>query len=111
MKPLEPECPVCGVDVSGCTRSVGDDGLERFTQPVKWERLMDGRERPAGGLVHIVGGERCLSDARRAEVARLKKALVWQARGYCIHNTQNDERPCLCAQCENVRECLEGAMG
>lgn len=59
-------CPECGVDVSGCTRSTGADGLERFTQPVKWVTLTDGRERPSGGLVHIVGGERCRSDAGRA---------------------------------------------
>lgn len=43
------------------------------------------------------------------QVARLKRALRWQAKGYAVHNALGDERPCPCPECSNVDECLEEA--
>lgn len=59
------ECPVCGCDVSGCTESVGPDGLRRWTQPIHEEWPLGHNYFPylAGGLGHTEGGTRCLSDA------------------------------------------------
>lgn len=70
-EPVEPPvlaCPICGCDVSGCTLAMGDDGLRRWTQPIKevWHR--DEYRELSGGLVHIEGGKRCLSDA--ADIGR-----------------------------------------
>lgn len=56
-------CPMCGCDVRGCSESVGDDQLRRWTQPVEHTEKADGARILLGGLVHIEGGPRCLRDA------------------------------------------------
>lgn len=57
-------CPICGCDVAGCVETTGSDGLRRWTQATK-EHWPQGSHRPrlSGGLTHIEGGTRCLSDA------------------------------------------------
>lgn len=54
------ECPVCGCDVRGCTETVLDDGRRRWMQ--RTQRV--DKDRIEGGLVHVEGGRRCLSDAK-----------------------------------------------
>lgn len=58
------ECPICGCDVSGCTLTTGDDGMRRWTQPVVEDWHRGSYRELAGGLVHIEGGRRCLSDVK-----------------------------------------------
>lgn len=51
-------CPGCGVDVRGCTETVGGDGRRRWMQPTS----RADRDRIEGGLVHIENGPRCTAD-------------------------------------------------
>lgn len=58
------ECPECGCDVRGCTETTSSDGRRRWAQPVTHAQTPTGARYLTGGLVHVEGGRRCLSDAK-----------------------------------------------
>lgn len=62
-KPRWPRCPICQLDISACTEEEVNGRLQ-WRQPIVHGEHASGWPMIQGGLVHVLGDKRCLSDAR-----------------------------------------------
>lgn len=53
------ECPGCGLDVTGWTVTVDDEGLRHWERPSYTTYDNSGRPMWFAGFTHIEGGMRC----------------------------------------------------